>query len=96
MKQYNAIFISDVHMGTKHAQVDKLLTFLKETECRHLYIVGDLIDGWELKRKWYWDETITCSFRNFFERAGITPISLTSPETMMNLSSSLSGRILEV
>ena len=32
MKQYNAIFISDVHMGTKHAQVDKLLTFLKETE----------------------------------------------------------------
>ena len=57
MKQYNAIFISDVHMGTKHAQVDKLLTFLKETECRHLYIVGDLIDGWELKRKWYWDDT---------------------------------------
>ena len=41
MKQYNAIFISDVHMGTKHAQVDKLLTFLKETECRHLYFVGD-------------------------------------------------------
>ena len=57
MKQYNAIIISDVHMGTKHAQVDKLLTFLKETECRHLYIVGDLIDGWELKRKWYWDDT---------------------------------------
>ena len=57
MKQYNAIFISDVHMGTKHAQVDKLLTFLKETECRHLYIVGDLIDGWELKRKWYWPQS---------------------------------------
>ena len=52
--KYRAIWISDVHLGTKHSQVGKLLEFLRETECEHLYIVGDFIDGWQLRRKWYW------------------------------------------
>ncbi|HVR35110.1 MAG TPA: UDP-2,3-diacylglucosamine diphosphatase [Methylomirabilota bacterium] len=51
---YRAIWISDVHLGTKHAQAERLLAFLRDNECRHLYIVGDLIDGWELARRWYW------------------------------------------
>lgn len=51
---YRAIWISDVHLGTKHAQVGRLLAFLRDTECAHLYIVGDFIDGWQLRRKWYW------------------------------------------
>ena len=51
---YRSIWISDVHLGTKHAQVDKLLDFLRDTECEHLYLVGDFIDGWQLRRKWYW------------------------------------------
>jgi UDP-2,3-diacylglucosamine pyrophosphatase LpxH len=54
--EYNAIWISDVHLGTKHAQVERLLQFLRAHEARHLYVVGDLIDGWELKRKWHWDD----------------------------------------
>jgi UDP-2,3-diacylglucosamine pyrophosphatase LpxH len=53
---YRSIWISDVHLGTKHAQVDKLLAFLRDTDCQHLYIVGDFIDGWQLRRKWYWTE----------------------------------------
>jgi UDP-2,3-diacylglucosamine pyrophosphatase LpxH len=53
---YRSLWISDVHLGTKHAQVDKLLAFLRDTECEHLYIVGDFIDGWQLRRKWYWTE----------------------------------------
>jgi UDP-2,3-diacylglucosamine pyrophosphatase LpxH len=53
---YRAIWISDVHLGTKHAQVGKLLEFLRDTECAHLYIVGDFIDGWQLRRKWFWDD----------------------------------------
>jgi UDP-2,3-diacylglucosamine pyrophosphatase LpxH len=36
--------------------VGKLLEFLRETECEHLYIVGDFIDGWQLRRKWFWTE----------------------------------------
>src|SRR6516162_9755201 len=51
---YRSIWISDVHLGTRHAQVHKLLAFLRDTECEHLYIVGDFIDGWQLRRKWYW------------------------------------------
>jgi UDP-2,3-diacylglucosamine pyrophosphatase LpxH len=53
---YRSLWISDVHLGTKHAQVDKLLEFLRDTECEHLYIVGDFIDGWQLRRKWFWTE----------------------------------------
>lgn len=53
---YRAIWISDVHLGTRHAQAGKLLDFLRQTECEHLYIVGDFIDGWQLRRKWYWAE----------------------------------------
>jgi UDP-2,3-diacylglucosamine pyrophosphatase LpxH len=52
---YNAIWISDVHLGSRHAQTELLLEFLHESQCRHLYLVGDIIDGWELRRRWLWD-----------------------------------------
>lgn len=51
---YRAIWISDVHLGSKHSQVEALLRFLRENESDYIYIVGDLIDGWELKRNWRW------------------------------------------
>ncbi len=51
---YRAIWISDVHLGSRHARADSLLEFLREAECRHLYLVGDIVDGWELRRKWSW------------------------------------------
>jgi UDP-2,3-diacylglucosamine pyrophosphatase LpxH len=51
---FRSIWISDIHLGSKHAQVDALLDFLKHHDSQHLYIVGDLVDGWELKRRWYW------------------------------------------
>jgi UDP-2,3-diacylglucosamine pyrophosphatase LpxH len=53
-KQYRSIWISDVHLGTRHARVDALLEFLKRVECRYLYLVGDIIDGWQLRSKWHW------------------------------------------
>lgn len=55
-RRHRAIWISDIHLGTKHAQVAALLEFLRLNESDHLYIVGDLIDGWELKRAWHWEE----------------------------------------
>jgi UDP-2,3-diacylglucosamine pyrophosphatase LpxH len=51
---FRSIWISDVHLGTKHAHVADLLDFLRITDCRYLYVVGDLIDGWELRFRWYW------------------------------------------
>jgi UDP-2,3-diacylglucosamine pyrophosphatase LpxH len=54
--KYRAIWISDVHLGTRHSQVSQLLHFLRQTECDYLYIVGDFVDGWQLRRKWYWTD----------------------------------------
>lgn len=54
--RYRSIFISDVHLGTKECQAKTLLKFLKETESENLFLVGDIIDGWALKRKIYWPQ----------------------------------------
>jgi len=54
-RHYRAVFISDTHLGTRAARVDLLLDFLKSVSCDKLFLVGDIIDGWQLKRTWYWD-----------------------------------------
>ena len=54
--KYRSIFISDIHLGIKYSRVPELLNFLRDNECDNLYLIGDIIDGWELKRKWYWDD----------------------------------------
>jgi UDP-2,3-diacylglucosamine pyrophosphatase LpxH len=54
--RYRAIFISDVHLGTRRAQTRALLDFLRATESDWLYIVGDLVDNWALRKEWYWDQ----------------------------------------
>lgn len=50
------IWISDLHLGTPGCQAGALLEFLRQYECRTLYLVGDIIDGWQLKRSWYWPQ----------------------------------------
>ncbi|MEH6462138.1 UDP-2,3-diacylglucosamine diphosphatase [Chitinimonas sp. JJ19] len=53
---YRSIWISDVHLGTAGCQASYLLDFLKQNESDYLYLVGDIIDGWALKRSWYWNQ----------------------------------------
>jgi UDP-2,3-diacylglucosamine pyrophosphatase LpxH len=53
---YRTVFISDTHLGTKGARCDFLVDFLRQTECQNMFLVGDIIDGWRLRRSWYWDE----------------------------------------
>jgi UDP-2,3-diacylglucosamine pyrophosphatase LpxH len=55
-KPYNAIFISDVHLGTRGCQAELLLDFLRHHESDHLYLIGDIVDGWRLKRSWFWPQ----------------------------------------
>jgi UDP-2,3-diacylglucosamine pyrophosphatase LpxH len=55
-RHYRAIFISDMHLGTKRAQTAALLEFLRSTESDQLYLVGDFIDNWSLRKNWYWDQ----------------------------------------
>jgi UDP-2,3-diacylglucosamine pyrophosphatase LpxH len=54
---YRSIFISDVHLGTRGCRSDFLADFLRRASCQHLYLVGDIIDGWRLRKSWYWDES---------------------------------------
>ncbi len=49
-----AIFVSDIHLGSKGCQAEALLDFLRHYEAEYLYLVGDIIDFWALKRRWYW------------------------------------------
>jgi UDP-2,3-diacylglucosamine pyrophosphatase LpxH len=54
--RFRAIFISDIHLGTPGCQAAHLLDFLRHTESDELYLVGDIIDGWQLKRRWFWNQ----------------------------------------
>ncbi len=52
---YRSVFISDAHLGARGCQARPLASFLRVIRCRHLFLVGDMIDGWRLRRSWYWD-----------------------------------------
>jgi UDP-2,3-diacylglucosamine pyrophosphatase LpxH len=54
---YRTVFISDTHLGTRGCRGDFLADFLRRTSCQNLFLVGDIIDGWRLRKSWYWDET---------------------------------------
>ncbi|PJI38892.1 UDP-2,3-diacylglucosamine diphosphatase [Ferrovibrio sp.] len=55
--RYRTIWISDIHLGTRGCKADLLLEFLRYTESDKLYLVGDIVDGWRLKRSWYWNQS---------------------------------------
>jgi UDP-2,3-diacylglucosamine pyrophosphatase LpxH len=54
--QLRTVWISDLHLGTPGCQAGALLHFLRHIECETLYLVGDIIDGWQLRRQWYWPQ----------------------------------------
>jgi UDP-2,3-diacylglucosamine pyrophosphatase LpxH len=55
--RYRAIFLSDTHLGTRGCKVEYLLDFLRHHESEYLYLVGDIVDGWRLRRAWHWDQS---------------------------------------
>jgi UDP-2,3-diacylglucosamine pyrophosphatase LpxH len=67
--RYRAIWISDFHLGTRGCQAVRLLDFLKHTESDFLYLVGDIVDGWQLKKKWYWPQTHNDIVQKIIRRA---------------------------
>ena len=54
---YKSIFISDIHLGTRGCQADALCAFLKENTCDNLFLVGDILDGWRLSKRWYFPQS---------------------------------------
>ena len=51
-----AVWISDVHLGFRGCSAEILLDFLHNVECEYLYLVGDIIDVWSMKRALYWPQ----------------------------------------
>lgn len=56
VKHFRTLFLSDIHLGSKAAKADFLLDFLKHHEADTIILVGDIVDGWRLKRSWYWPQ----------------------------------------
>src|SRR5262252_6491817 len=57
IQRYRTIWISDLHLGTRGCKAGFLLDFLRCNDADTIYLVGDIIDGWRLKKSWYWPQT---------------------------------------
>jgi UDP-2,3-diacylglucosamine pyrophosphatase LpxH len=55
-REFRSLFISDVHLGTRGCQAERLLEFLRCHDAETIYLVGDIVDGWQLKSGWYWPQ----------------------------------------
>ena len=56
IKNVRTLFISDIHLGSKASKADFLLDFLRVHDADTIFLVGDIVDGWRLKRSWYWPQ----------------------------------------
>lgn len=68
LKHYRSIFISDLHLGSTGAQADRVNAFLKAHSCDQLYLVGDIIDGWKLRKKIYWPASHNAVIRQIINK----------------------------
>jgi UDP-2,3-diacylglucosamine pyrophosphatase LpxH len=66
---YRAVFISDLHLGTPGCQAGPLLDFLKSHSSQTLYLVGDIVDGWQLRRRWHWPQAHNDVVQKLLRRA---------------------------
>lgn len=55
-RKLRTVWISDIHLGTRGCNAELLLDFLRSIECETLYLVGDIVDGWRLRKGWYWPD----------------------------------------
>jgi UDP-2,3-diacylglucosamine pyrophosphatase LpxH len=68
-RHHRALFISDVHLGSKGCQAQRLLEFLRDHDADCIYLVGDIVDGWQLKSGWYWPQAHNDVLQKLLRRA---------------------------
>lgn len=68
-RRYRTIWISDVHLGTRGCADRMLLDFLDHVDSDTLYLVGDIVDGWRMKKRFYWPERHNAIVRRIMKRA---------------------------
>ncbi len=69
VSRFRAVFISDIHLGTAGCQAEALLEFLKTHPSDYLYLVGDIVDGWQLRRRWFWPQAHNDVVQKMLRRA---------------------------
>ena len=57
MRRFRTIWISDIHLGWRACEAERLLEFLKHHDADRWYLLGDIVDGWMLKRSWHWPQS---------------------------------------
>ena len=67
--RYRTIWISDTHLGSYGAGAAAVLDFLQHTESEMLYLVGDIIDGWQLQKRWYWPQQHNTVIHQILQKA---------------------------
>lgn len=68
-RHYRTIWLSDIHLGSPGCQADFLLEFLRVHRCETLYLVGDILDGWQLRKCWYWPQAHSDVVQKFLRMA---------------------------
>jgi UDP-2,3-diacylglucosamine pyrophosphatase LpxH len=68
LNHFRSIWVSDVHLGTRGCQAELLNNFLKLHSCDTLYLVGDIIDGWRMKKKFFWKESHSLVIRQVINK----------------------------
>jgi UDP-2,3-diacylglucosamine pyrophosphatase LpxH len=57
IRKFHALFLSDLHLGAKGCQAERILDFLRSHDADTIYLVGDIVDGWQLRNGWYWPQS---------------------------------------
>ena len=68
-RRFRTIWISDLHLGTRGCQAERVMDFLRRTECETMYLVGDIIDIWRLKVARYWPQSHNDVVQKLLRRA---------------------------
>lgn len=66
---YRSVWVSDVHLCSKDSHSGEFLAFLKSIKCENLYLVGDIVDIWQLRRRWFWPQDANNILRKVLSKA---------------------------
>jgi len=64
-----ALFLSDIHLGSKGCKAEEVLSILKKYDPEYLFLVGDIVDGWLLKKRFYWPQSHTNVLRKILSHS---------------------------
>jgi UDP-2,3-diacylglucosamine pyrophosphatase LpxH len=69
MTKVRSIFLSDIYLGTRGCQAERLLDFLREHDSEHLFLIGDIVDLWAMSRGVFWPPAQNTVVQKILRRA---------------------------